>query len=202
MDPNTAYQLIEMMRGVIEGGTASRTVGGLGFEVAGKTGTTNDNKDAWFVGFTRNLVAGCFIGYDTPRDMGRGSFGGTLCGPVFREFMKEAHAEIPPGRFLAPQNAYGTVTIKVHAETGERLPDDAEGPHVLVKVFDLGSEPEILVADRRVIDDFSLFTGSNARLLALLPEGDDVPLGESAVTTGADGAITRDNVGLGTGGLY
>ena len=202
MDPNTAYQLIEMMRGVVEGGTASRTVGGLGFEVAGKTGTTNDNKDAWFVGFTRNLVAGCFIGYDTPRNMGRGAYGGTLCGPVFREFMKEAHAEAPPGRFLAPGNAYGTVTIKVHAETGERLPDDAEGPHVLVRTFDLGSEPEILVADRRVIDDYSLFTGSNARLLALLPEGEDVPLGESAVTTGEDGSITRDNVGLGTGGLY
>ena len=202
MDPNTAYQLIEMMRGVVEGGTASRTVGGLGFEVAGKTGTTNDNKDAWFVGFTRNLVAGCFIGYDTPRNMGRGAYGGTLCGPVFREFMKEAHADTPPGRFLAPGNAYGTVTIKVHAETGERLPDDAEGPHVLIRTFDLGTEPEILVADRREIDDYSLFTGSNARLLALLPEGDDVPLGESAVTTGEDGAIKRDNVGLGTGGLY
>ena len=202
MDPNTAYQLIEMMRGVVEGGTASRTVGGLPFQVAGKTGTTNDNKDAWFVGFSRNLVAGCFIGFDTPRNMGRKAFGGTLCGPVFRQFMKEAHADAPPAAFLSPGNAYGTVTIKVDRITGERLPDDAEGPDVLVRTFNLGAEPEILVADRRAIDDYILFSSSNARLLALLPEGEDVPLGEEAVTRTDDGTIQRDNVGLGTGGLY
>ena len=202
MDPNTAYQLIQMMRGVVEGGTASRTVGGLPFQVAGKTGTTNDNKDAWFVGFSRNLVAGCFIGYDTPRNMGRGSFGGTLCGPVFREFMLAAHKNNRPGKFRRPATAYGTVTIKVHAITGERLPDDAEGPHVLVKTYEMGIEPEILVADRRKIDDYALFTGKNARLLAALPEGEDVPLGARGPRKTRDGVIKRDNVGLGTGGLY
>ncbi len=202
MDPNTAYQLVQMMRGVVEGGTASKTVGGLRFQVAGKTGTTNDNKDAWFVGFSRNLVAGCFIGYDTPRNMGRGAYGGTLCGPVFREFMKAAHAETPPGRFRKPGRAYGTVTIKVDAITGERLPDDAEGPNVLVKTFNLGAEPEILVADRRRIEDHVLFAGANARLLSLLPEGENVPLGSSSAERTEGGAIKRDNVGLGTGGLY
>ena len=204
MDPYTAYSLIEMMRGVVERGTARRTVGGLPFQVAGKTGTTNDNKDAWFIGFSRNLVAGCFIGYDQPRDMGRGSFGGTLCGPVFREFMAAAHKDNPPGDFLPPPSDYGTVTIKVHSETGERLPDDAEGPYVMVKTYDMGFEPEILIAedDRREIDDFKLFTGKNARLLALLPEGEDVPLGRTGGFKTRDGVIKRDNVGLGTGGLY
>lgn len=202
MNPNTAYQLIQMMRGVVEGGTASRTVGGLPFQVAGKTGTTNDNKDAWFVGFSRNLVAGCFIGYDTPRNMGRGAYGGTLCGPVFREFMLEAHKGNYPGDFRAPAKSFGTVTIKVHAETGERLPDDAEGPHVLVKTYELGAEPEILVADRRKIDDYALFTGKNAKLLARLPQGEDIPLGAKGPRKTRDGVIKRDNVGLGTGGLY
>ena len=136
--------------------------------------------------------------------MGRSSYGGTLCGPVFREFMAAAHEANPPGDFLPPATAYGSVTIKVHAETGERLPDDAEGPFVLVKTYQTDFEPEIIVADadRREIDDYALFTGKNARLLALLPEGEDVPLGRSGGTKTRDGVIKRDNVGLGTGGLY
>jgi penicillin-binding protein 1A len=201
MDPVTAWQLVDMLRGVVDHGTANSTVGGLPFPVAGKTGTTNDAKDAWFIGFTENLVAGCFIGFDNPTPMGDDAYGGTLCGPVFRAFMQEAMESRVPGTFQPPRGG-GVVTIKVHRETGERLPDDAEGPDVLVKTYDLGPEPEILVDDVLALaDDAALFGGYGADLPYLLPEGEDVPLGASGGSGG--GGISRPaNVGLGTGGLY
>ena len=203
MDPVTAYQLVSMMQGVVSRGTARKTVGGLGFPVAGKTGTTNDSKDAWFVGFTKNLVAGCFIGYDTPTPMGRGAFGGTLCGPVFKEFMRDAMQIMRPGQFRQPKGG-GLITIKIHRDTGERLPDDAEGPHVIVETFRLGTEPEILVEDAlALVDDSILFGELGADLPYLLPEGDDVPLGAIDNSSGGGGGGgVPSNVGLGTGGLY
>lgn len=207
MDPVTAYQLVSMLQGVVERGTASRTVGGLGFPVAGKTGTTNDSKDAWFVGFSENMVAGCFIGYDNPTPMGRGAYGGTLCGPVFKEFMKSAAEAYQPGAFRQPSGG-GVVTIKVHRDTGERLPDDAEGDYVLVEVFNLGNPPEILISEEErlaLASDADLFSAAGSDLPYLLPEGDDVPLGPS-VSTGSGGGggtgVQPSNVGLGTGGLY
>lgn len=104
MDPITAYQLTSMMRGVVERGTAARTVN-LPVPTAGKTGTTNDSKDVWFVGFTSNIVAGCYIGYDTPRNMGRGASGGGMCGPVFQRFMLEATKKYGGGEFEVPPAA-------------------------------------------------------------------------------------------------
>ncbi|MEM7212358.1 MAG: penicillin-binding protein 1A [Pseudomonadota bacterium] len=207
MDPVTAYQLVSMMQGVVQRGTAKRTVGGLGFPVAGKTGTTNDSKDAWFIGFSENMVAGCFIGYDNPTPMGRGAYGGTLCGPVFKEFMGKAAKAYRPGKFRKPSGG-GVITIKVHRDTGERLPDDAEGDHVLVEVFNLGNPPEILISeDERLAlaSDADLFAAAGSDLPYLLPEGQDVPL--APVSSGSSGgsgggAIQPSNVGLGTGGLY
>ena len=209
MDPVTAYQLVDMMQGVISRGTAKKTVGGLGFPVAGKTGTTNDSKDAWFVGFTKNMVAGCFIGYDTPTPMGRGAYGGTLCGPVFKEFMREAMKTRAPGKFTPPKGG-GIITIKIHAETGERLPDDAEGPHVLVETYNLGTDPEILVEDSlALVDDLVLFGSYGSDLPFVLPEGDDAPLPSSSGGGGgtvqnkpAAGQGVSGGIGLGTGGVY
>ncbi len=206
MDPVTAYQLVNMMQGVVSRGTARKTVGGLGFPVAGKTGTTNDAKDAWFVGFSKNLVAGCFMGFDRPTPMGRGAYGGTLCGPIFKEFMREAQALRPSGKFRSPPKG-GVITIKIHRETGERLPDDAEGPHVIVETFRLGTEPEILVEDTlALVDDSVLFGSLGADLPFILPEGDDVPLSATVSSSGGGGGgggtAVPSNVGLGTGGLY
>ncbi|MEM9043207.1 MAG: PBP1A family penicillin-binding protein, partial [Pseudomonadota bacterium] len=84
MSSFTAKQLVSMLQGVVVRGTASRTVGDLGFPLAGKTGTTNESRDAWFIGFSPNMVAGCYIGFDQPRSLGRRAYGGTLCGPVFK----------------------------------------------------------------------------------------------------------------------
>ena len=207
MDPVTAYQLVSMMEGVVKRGTAKNTVGGLGFPVAGKTGTTNDSKDAWFIGFSENMVAGCFIGFDNPTPMGRGAYGGTLCGPVFKEFMGKAAKAYRPGKFRKPSGG-GIVTIKIHRDTGERLPDDAEGDHVITEVFNLGAPPEILIAEEdrlELASDADLFASAGSDLPYLLPEGQDIPLGPVGGGTrggGGGAAVQPTNVGLGTGGLY
>ncbi len=138
MDPVTAYQLSSMMRGVVARGTAAGTVGRLGLPISGKTGTTNGAKDAWFIGFTPQIAAGCYIGFDTPTPMGRGAYGGSMCGPVFVEFMK---AFLPRhGTFEYPQPG-GTVFVKIDRYTGERLPDNETGENVVTELFRAGEEP-------------------------------------------------------------
>ncbi|MEP1519103.1 PBP1A family penicillin-binding protein [Ascidiaceihabitans sp.] len=137
MDPITAYQLTSMMRGVVDRGTARKAVK-LPVPTAGKTGTTNDSKDVWFVGFTSNIVAGCYIGYDQPRSMGRGASGGGMCGPVFQEFMKEATKKYGGGPFDVPPGGH---FINIDRFTGARLGDGASGPNVVAEYFRDGEEP-------------------------------------------------------------
>ena len=116
LDPMTAYQVTSMLEGVVQRGTATR-VKKLGRPVAGKTGTTNEEKDAWFVGFTPDLVAGVFIGYDDPEPMGRGSTGGQLAAPIFLDFMQEALEDQAPVDFRVPE---GIRLIPVDRRTGRR----------------------------------------------------------------------------------
>ncbi|UWR13815.1 penicillin-binding protein 1A [Sulfitobacter sp. M368] len=137
MDPVTAYQLTSMMRGVVERGTARKAIN-LPVPIAGKTGTTNDEKDAWFVGFSSNIVAGCYIGFDTPRAMGRGSGGGALCAPVFQRFMSQAIKKYGGGDFKVPESC---VFINIDRFTGARLSDGASGNNVVSECFRDGEEP-------------------------------------------------------------
>ncbi|MDB4197358.1 PBP1A family penicillin-binding protein [Ascidiaceihabitans sp.] len=137
MDPITAYQLTSMMTGVVERGTARKTIN-LSVPTAGKTGTTNDAKDVWFVGFTKNIAAGCFIGYDTPKSLGRGASGGGMCGPVFNTFMKEATKKYGGGDFDVPPGGF---FLKIDRFTGARLSDDATGDNVVAEYFREGEEP-------------------------------------------------------------
>ncbi|MEM9795525.1 MAG: PBP1A family penicillin-binding protein [Pseudomonadota bacterium] len=137
MDPITAYQLTSMMRGVVDRGTASRTVN-LPVPIAGKTGTTNDTKDVWFVGFSSTIVAGCYIGYDRPKSLGRGASGGGTCGPVFNEFMAEAIGKIGGGPFEVPP---GGRFVKIDRYTGARLSDSAAGENVVAEYFRDGEDP-------------------------------------------------------------
>ena len=131
MDAITAYQLTSMMKGVVDRGTASRYVN-LPVPTAGKTGTTNESKDAWFIGFTSNIVAGCYIGYDRPRPMGRGAYGGTMCGPVFQSFMEKAVEKYGGGPFEVPEGGH---FIKIDRFSGARLPADASGEYVVAEFF-------------------------------------------------------------------
>ncbi|MFK7877611.1 MAG: penicillin-binding protein 1A [Paracoccaceae bacterium] len=137
MDPVTAYQLTSMMKGVVDRGTASKSID-LPVPIAGKTGTTNDAKDVWFVGFSNNIAAGCYIGYDTPRPMGRGASGGGMCGPVFQRFMSAAVQKFGGGDFRAPGECE---FIKIDRFSGARLSDGASGNNVVSECFRYGEEP-------------------------------------------------------------
>jgi len=103
MAPRTAYLMVELLKGVVEGGTGSR-VKALGKPVAGKTGTTNDETDAWFIGFVPDLAAGIWVGFDELQHMGKGIAGGNTAGPIFLEFMKAATEGQDAKEFEKPGN--------------------------------------------------------------------------------------------------
>lgn len=135
LDPMTAYQITSMMEGVVQRGTAT-SVQAVGRPVAGKTGTTNEEKDAWFVGYTPDLAVGVFVGYDQPRAMGRGATGGLVSAPIFTEFMKEALAGSPPVEFRVPK---GLQLIPIDRRTGMRAVAGAEG--TILESFKPGTAP-------------------------------------------------------------
>ncbi|MEM6972049.1 MAG: PBP1A family penicillin-binding protein [Pseudomonadota bacterium] len=207
MNPATAYQIVTMLKGVVDSGTANRTVGGTGLPLAGKTGTTNDSKDAWFVGFSPDLVAGCYIGFDNPTPMGRGAYGGQLCGPVFKEFMVAALQGEEPGSFEEPRDM-GLVTVKIDAETGERLPDNAVGPHVIVEVFKRGEEPLLFAEASALAGDAVLFGDDFVAGALPFSLDDDNQSGGGMIPSRNTPGGTRPSApagggfGLGTGGLY
>ncbi len=191
MDPITAYQLTSMMKGVVDRGTASSVIN-LPVPTAGKTGTTNDSRDAWFVGFTSNIVAGCYIGYDQPRPMGRGAYGGTLCGPVFQQFMTKATEKFGGGRFRVPEGGH---FIKIDRFTGARLADDASGEYVVAEYFRDGDEPIF-----GVTFDGGFAMGSN---LPLFEEAQQT--GRRVKTSSGGTAVLGPKANFGTvssGGLY
>jgi penicillin-binding protein 1A len=133
MDPITAYQITSMLRGAVTRGTASRPFSGVQAVVAGKTGTTNDARDVWFVGYSPTIAFGCYIGFDSPRPLGRGAFGGTLCAPMVAEFVRAAYAERPWGDFEVPG---GVEFINVDRWTGR-----PGGGETVAEVFRVGQRP-------------------------------------------------------------
>ncbi|HEV2532856.1 penicillin-binding protein 1A [Phenylobacterium sp.] len=104
MDPITAYQITSMLQGVVQRGTATAALA-IGRPVGGKTGTTNDYRSAWFMGFSPKLVVGIFVGFDDNRSLGEGETGAVAAVPIFVSFMQEALKGYPPDDFPAPKNA-------------------------------------------------------------------------------------------------
>jgi penicillin-binding protein 1A len=104
IDPITAYQIDTMLEGVVIRGTgvAARV---LGRPIGGKTGTTNDFRSAWFMGFSPQIVVGTFIGFDDNRSLGKGETGAVAALPIFIEFMQEATKGLPPLEFQPPPDA-------------------------------------------------------------------------------------------------
>ena len=133
--PASAFQMVSMLEGVIKRGTGRR-ISKLNLTLAGKTGTTNDNTNGWFIGFTPDLAVGVFVGYDTPRQLGKRETGSTVAVPIFGDFIAAAQA----GRPVIPFRRPGGVTIiPVNAETGERvMPGDEKA---IYEVFKPGQRP-------------------------------------------------------------
>ncbi len=136
MDPHTAYQMTSMLEGVIQRGTAT-SLKSLDRPLAGKTGTTNEEKDAWFIGYSPDMVVGVFMGYDTPTAMGKGNTGGKIAAPVFGSFMKEALADQPAAPFRIPP---GVKLARVNLRTGLRAGE--EDPQSIIEAFKPGEEPD------------------------------------------------------------
>ncbi len=134
-DPRTTYQMVSIMEGVVQRGTGVR-LRSLGRPMAGKTGTTNESRDAWFMGFTPDLVVGVFTGFDNPRSLGKKETGSSVAIPVFKEFMKEALEGKPATPFRKPS---GIRNIRINAKTGARArPGDEK---VIWESFVAGTEP-------------------------------------------------------------
>ena len=135
LDPIIAFQITHMLEGVVQRGTARRALR-VGKPLGGKTGTTDDYRDAIFVGFSPDLVVGIRIGFDDNRSLGEGEAGGAVAVPVFTEFMTAALADAPPTPFRIPP---GVRLVRIDADTGT-LPGPGTGQS-LVEAFRPGTEP-------------------------------------------------------------
>lgn len=182
LDPRTAYQIVSILEGVVLRGTARR-VAEVGKPLAGKTGTSNEERDVWFVGFSPDLVAGVYVGFDLPRPLGRGEAGGLTAAPIFRDFMRAALEGEPATPFRIPP---GVVLVSINPRTGE--PATPGDPYAILEAFKAGTEPT-LDGEHAAIVAPALRIGADG-----MPVEDDSP----DIT-----AATSDNrVGQGTGGLY
>jgi penicillin-binding protein 1A len=174
-DPRTAYQMVSILEGVVQRGTGAR-IKSLGRPLAGKTGTTNESKDAWFIGFSPDLAVGVFTGFDEPRSLGKRETGSSVAVPIFKDFMEAALKDAPLKPFRMPR---GIRNVQINADTGVRAQPGDE--HVIWESFLIGTEPG---------DDMYILDG---RGISLMPTVPGQPAGSGAVSTGAD---------VGTGGLY
>ncbi len=168
LDPMTAYQITSMMEGVVQRGTAT-SVRAVERPVAGKTGTTNDEKDAWFMGYTPDLAVGVFVGFDNPKPMGRGATGGQVAAPIFTDFVKKALADKPPVEFRVPR---GLQLIAINRRTGGRAAPGSPG--AILEAFKPGMTPN----DSYAVIDFQSQLGVPT---AVSPEA------QQAVTVGTGG---------------
>jgi penicillin-binding protein 1A len=135
IDPHTAYQITSMMEGVIERGTAT-ALKVLNRPIAGKTGTTNEAKDAWFVAFTPDLVVGVFIGYDNPQSMGDSTTGGALAAPVVQDFFQQALGNTAAVPFRIPP---GIKLVRINRRTGARAVSG--DPDAILEAFKPDTDP-------------------------------------------------------------
>ncbi|MBP5856138.1 penicillin-binding protein 1A [Marivibrio halodurans] len=136
----SAYQIVTMLEGVVQRGTG-RSISTIGKPLAGKTGTSNDSRDTWFMGFSPDLVFGVFVGFDTPKPLGRQPWGGqetgsSVAAPIFKEFMEKALADKPAIPFRTPP---GIRMVRIDAETGTLAKPSSR--NVITEAFKVGTEP-------------------------------------------------------------
>ena len=134
-NPASAYQVVSMLQGVVERGTGRR-IRSVGKPLAGKTGTTNDSADTWFIGFSPDLAVGVFIGFDQPASLGPKETGSSVPAPVFRDFMDAALDKRPAVPFRIPE---GVRLVRLNVDTGRPArPGDSK---VILEAFKPGTLP-------------------------------------------------------------
>jgi penicillin-binding protein 1A len=160
IDPLTAYQITGILQGVIQRGTGI-AIKELNRTLAGKTGTTNDAKDLWFVGYSPDLAFGVFMGYDHPRSLGDSAQAALYTAPIFREFMRMALKDKTDTPFRVPP---GIKLISVDPKTGMR----ASGPGSILEAFKPGTAPP----DAYVASGGGGDGGEQAHVLTVSPDLD------------------------------
>lgn len=180
-DPRTASQMVSIMEGVVQRGTGVR-LRELNRPLAGKTGTTNESKDTWFVGFSPDLVAGVFVGFDEPRSLGKRETGSSVALPIFKEFMKEALEDEPLIPFRVPP---GIRNVQINAENGTRASFDTK--KTLWESFVTGTEPT---------EDVYILDGNGISIMNSYVPEDDFGNPGAYIPEAAPDATS------GTGGLY
>lgn len=135
VDARTAYQMVSILEGVVQRGTAAK-IKSLGRPLAGKTGTTNESKDAWFIGFSPDLVVGVYTGFDVPRSMGKRETGSSVAVPIFKDFMADALKDEPLIPFRIPP---GIKNVKINPHNGLRA--SAADGDAIWEAFLPGTEP-------------------------------------------------------------
>lgn len=177
-DPRTSYQIVSLLEGVVQRGTATG-MKGVGRPVAGKTGTTNDYKDAWFIGFTPDLVVGTYVGFDEPHSLGEKETGGRISVPIVKGFLKVALEGQPPVPFRIPE---GISLVRTNPMTGQRAdPSDTQS---IWEAFLPGTEPG---------DGMMALDAANVDAEYADPNAPMAPMTEPPPDAAPD---------LGTGGLY
>ena len=131
LSEETAYQMTSILQGVVQRGTAKK-LRSLKVPLAGKTGTTNDNYDAWFIGFSSNLVIGVYIGYDSPKTLGKFETGSKAALPIFKDFVEKTLFKEDFGEFKIPENIFLT---SLNYDTG--LKAEAEEKNVITEALKL-----------------------------------------------------------------
>jgi penicillin-binding protein 1A len=147
-----AWLMVDMMQDVIRRGTASKAVQGAGFNVpaGGKTGTTNDGADVWFIGYTADLVAGVWMGFDKPTPIKEKAAGGDLAAPAWTTFMKEVYSRKPsPPDWPRPS---GIIVRELDAESGRLPGPECAGGRTYSEYFIVGREPTSLCGPRAPTD--------------------------------------------------
>ena len=137
--------MVSIMQGVVQRGTGAR-LAGLKKNLAGKTGTTNENKDAWFVGFSPDMVVGVYVGFDDPRTLGKVETGAQAALPIFYDFMKDALKDKPNYDFRIPE---GIKFVRINPKTGKRatLDDKVVIYEALKPDFEFGNNQRVIGND-------------------------------------------------------
>jgi penicillin-binding protein 1A len=117
LDPQAAFQMVHILTGVIERGTAT-VLRDLNRPIFGKTGTTSGPRDVWFIGGTPDVVAGVYLGYDQPRNMGGAAQGGRLAAPIWKQWAEASFKDVPPTPFIAPE---GIRMVRIDRVSGRRV---------------------------------------------------------------------------------
>lgn len=134
-DPQSLYQIVSILQGAVERGTGKQARV-AGHTIAGKTGTTNDVKDIWFVGFSQNVIAGVYLGFDTPKPLGRGA-GSHMAARVFADFMKTVLKDEKNQPFAVPD---GMTFVRVNRRSGAAASADPDG-QIIIEAFKPGQSP-------------------------------------------------------------